>query len=71
MDRWLGWAKAGLGKPVNNPERMGAIGLLKELLKHSPDEKKVLEPLAIALEEQGEFREASLLYRKLLRPKMT
>ncbi len=71
LDRWLGWAKAGLGKPVNNPERMGAIGLLKELLKHSPDEKKVLEPLAIALEEQGEFREASLLYRKLLRPKMT
>ncbi|MFL0789977.1 MAG: tetratricopeptide repeat protein [Prochlorococcus sp.] len=71
LDRWLGWAKAGLQKPVNNPERIEAIALLKELQKHSPDEVKVLEPLAIALEEQGEFREASLIYRKLLRPKAT
>ena len=69
LDRWLRWAKTGLEKPVNNPERSEAVALLKELLKNSPDEVKVLEPLAIALEEQGEFREASLLYRKLLRPK--
>ncbi len=71
LDRWLGWATAELQKPVNNPERIEAIALLKELLKHFPDEVKVLEPLAVALEEQGEFREASLIYRKLLRPKAT
>jgi len=68
IQKWLGWALSGIQQPFGDPIRLEAISMLKELHKLAPDERSVLEPLAMALEEEGEYRAASLFYRKLLRP---
>ena len=69
LERWLRWAKQGL---VNNekssPERQVAMNLLQELHKAHPKDRDLLQQLADALEYQGEYREAAVIYRKLLRP---
>ncbi len=68
IKKWLGWAVSGLQQPSGDTCRVEAISLLKDLHKLVPNERSVLEPLAMALEEEGEYRAASLFYQKLLRP---
>ena len=60
---------AGLQKPLGDKIRLETIRLLKYLNELVPEERSLMKPLAMALEEEGKFREASLLYRKILRPK--
>jgi len=65
---WLAWVRGGLQGPVGGPEWQQALGFLRELHTSSPGDRQVLEVWALALEEQGDYRAASLLYRELLRP---
>ena len=70
VDRWLKWAREGLALPVQEePARRLALELLKALQAQNPHEREMMQCLASAFEDQGEFRKASLLYRELLRPK--
>jgi hypothetical protein len=66
--RWLQWAQQGLDDAQPEPTRQAALQLLQRLHALRPGERPVMELLAQALEAQGQFREASLLYRSLLRP---
>ena len=69
LNRWLGWAQAGLnGTEKGAPARAAALELLQALQQRAPEERSVLQALADALEDQGDYREAALLYRQLLRP---
>lgn len=66
---WINWARQGLDdKDKSSPVRQAAIALLQGLQRAVPTDRTVLQSLADALEDQGDFREASLLYRQLLRP---
>ena len=68
MERWLKWAKEGLAKSSEgDPLRGQALDLLKALQEQHPQERELMQCLADALEDQGDYREASLLYRELLR----
>lgn len=69
LKRWLEWGLAGLQKPLGDKIRLETIRLLKDLNELVPEERSLVKPLAMALEEEGKFPEASLLYRKILRPK--
>lgn len=72
LARWLGWAEAGLrGSGKGSPEREAALALLEALQQAAPEERSVLQARADALEDQGDYREAALLYRHLLRPQTT
>ena len=44
------------------------LALLQDLHRLKPEERSVKEALADALESEGEYRQAALLYRDLLRP---
>ena len=67
--RWLGWAQKGLaGTPKESSLRQAALALLKALQQAAPEDRALLQQLADALEDQGDYREAALLYRQLLRP---
>ena len=69
VERWLKWAKEGLAKSSEgDPLRGQALDLLKALQEQHPQERELMQCLADALEDQGDYREASLLYRQLLRP---
>jgi tetratricopeptide (TPR) repeat protein len=69
LNRWLKWAKEGLAKSSQGePLRSQALDLLKALQEQHPQERELMQCLADALEDQGDYREASLLYRQLLRP---
>ncbi len=68
LQRWLNWAQKGLEKPSGDKARQEAIAMLKDLHRLAPDQRNVMEALAMALEEDGDYRQASLLYRELLRP---
>ena len=68
LQRWLNWAQKGLEKPNSDQARQEAIAMLKDLHRLAPDQRNVIEALAMALEEDGDYRQASLLYRELLRP---
>ena len=68
LQRWLNWAQKGLEKPNSDQARQEAIAMLKDLHRLAPDQRNVMEALAMALEEDGDYRQASLLYRELLRP---
>ena len=69
VDRWLSWVKNGLAATSQQDTvRPLAMELLKNLQEQHPQDRKLMECLAEALEEQGNYREASLLYRNLLRP---
>ena len=69
MQRWLTWAQQGLeGSEKASPVRQAAMALLTALQQTAPEERSLLQLLADALEDQGDYREAALLYRQLLRP---
>lgn len=57
--RQLQWARLGLEGGA--PE--AALTLLRQLHRRLPADRLVMQHLADALEQQGEYREASLLYR--------
>ncbi len=68
-DRWLKWAKDGLALfAPGDSARTPAMDLLKALQEQHPQDRKVMQCLANALEDQDDYRGASLLYRQLLRP---
>jgi len=68
VDRWLKWAKEGLAFSAQDaPARSLGLDLLKALLEQHPQDRKLMQCLADALEDQGDYRGASLLYRELLR----
>ncbi|WP_222930121.1 hypothetical protein [Synechococcus sp. ROS8604] len=68
VERWLKWAKEGLASSAQDaPARSLGLDLLKALLEQHPQDRKLMQGLADALEDQGDYREASLLYRELLR----
>ncbi|WP_413404367.1 MULTISPECIES: hypothetical protein [unclassified Synechococcus] len=72
LERWLCWAKQGLeGSEKDSSLRMAALALLEALQKAQPEDLNLLQHLADALEDQGDYREASLLYQQLLRPQQT
>lgn len=69
IERWIGWATESLPHTSKGePEREAALALLNRLHQLAPGHTTVMQVLAEALEDQGDFREASLLYRQLLRP---
>lgn len=69
MQRWLAWAQQGLeGTEKASPVRQAALALLTALQQAAPEERSLVQALADALEAQGDYREAALLYRQLLRP---
>lgn len=69
LKRWLSWAQVGLsGTEKGAPARVAALQLLQRLQQLAPTERTVMQTLADALEDQGDYREAALLYRQLLRP---
>lgn len=69
MQRWLGWAQQGLaGTEKESSVRQAALALLKAVQQAAPNDQALAQQLADALEDQGDYREAALLYRQLLRP---
>jgi hypothetical protein len=69
VDRWLKWAKEGFVKSTKgSPAHNFAFELLKALQVKYPQERSLTQALADAFEDQGDFREAALLYRELLKP---
>ena len=71
LQRWLTWAQEGLdGTDKDSPERMAALALLKSLQQSLPQDRNLQQRLADALEDQGDYRDAALLYRQLLRPQL-
>lgn len=69
LQRWLEWAQQGLnGSAKGSPLRDAALALLQALHQASPADRTLLQLLADALEDQGDYRDAALLYRQLLRP---
>ena len=66
--RWLQWARVGLEQERGHPCRLEGLALLQDLHRLKPEERSVKEALADALESEGEYRRAALLYRDLLRP---
>ena len=69
MKRWLSWAQQGLeDTDKGSPVRQAAMALLTAMQQAAPEERSLLQSLADALEDQGDYREAALLYRQLLRP---
>jgi tetratricopeptide (TPR) repeat protein len=69
IDRWLKWAKEGFAKSTKgSPAHNCAFELLKSLQVKYPQERSLTQALADAFEDQGDFREAALLYRELLKP---
>ena len=69
LQRWLSWAKQGLeGTEKASPVRQAALALLTALQQAAPQDRNLVQALADALEDQGDYREAALLYRQLLRP---
>ncbi len=69
LQRWLSWAQQGLdGTEKVSPVRQAAMALLQALQQAAPEERSLVQLLADSLEDQGDYREAALLYRQLLRP---
>lgn len=69
LGRWLSWSQQGLeGTASGSPVRQAALALLQALQQAAPEDRGLLQALADALEDQGDYREAALLYRQLLRP---
>ena len=62
------WARVGLEQERGHPCRLEGLALLQDLHRLKPEERSVKEALADALESEGEYRQAALLYRDLLRP---
>ena len=68
LERWLHWARLGCEQETGQPCRREALALLQDLHRIAPSERSVKEALAEALEAEGKYRQAALLYRDLLRP---
>jgi len=68
LERWLAWAQEGLAEPAGSSLQQESLALLEALAQRHPSDRSVLEQLAATYEAQGQFKEASLLYRELLRP---
>ena len=68
IDRALQWARQGLKLGENDEAiQKESLELLKDLKSVHPKESQVLQALADGLEATGEYREAALLYRELLK----
>ena len=68
VKRALQWASHALKAENADAAIQGeALQLLKDLKAVHPNNKEVIQALADALEAAGEYREAALLYRELLR----
>ena len=67
-ERWLQWAQQGLADGQGEAAGQAALQLLQGLHQCRPGERPVMQALADALEARGDYRQASLLYRDLLRP---
>jgi Tfp pilus assembly protein PilF len=67
-ERWLQWAQQGLADGQSEAAGQAALQLLQCLHQCRPGERPVMQALADALEARGDYRQASLLYRDLLRP---
>ena len=69
LQRWLNWVQQGLnGTEKLSPLRDAALALLQALQQAFPTDRTILQLLADSLEDQGDYRDAALLYRQLLRP---
>lgn len=68
VERWLHWAQQGLAAEQPEAARGAALAMLQTLHQLHPQHRSVMEALAAGLEAEGRYREASLLYRNLLRP---
>ena len=69
LQRWLDWVQQGLkGTEKGSPLRDAALALLQGLQQAFPTDRNLLQLLADSLEDQGDYRDAALLYRQLLRP---
>lgn len=68
LERWLQWARLGLAMASGDPCRLEAVAFLQDLDRLMPHERSVKEQLADAFEAEGDYRQAALLYRDLLRP---
>lgn len=66
--RWLGWCRIGLEKPHGDCVRQEALAFLQDLRRLHQGDRTITETLAEALEAEGDYRQAALLYRELLRP---
>lgn len=67
-DRWLGWCRVGLAQPPGDHARQEALAFLQDLRRLHPADRAIAEVLAETLEAEGDYRQAALLYRELLRP---
>lgn len=70
-EKWLHWVQLGLAEHQPSETQNQALILLRKLHELLPDEKTITEALAETLENSGLYQEASLLYRKLLRPQLS
>ena len=68
VERWLKWSRLGFETAKGDPCRMEALAFLQDLHRLMPAVRAVKETLAEALEAEGDYRQAALLYRDLLRP---
>ena len=68
IKRALQWAQQGLQSGESDPTiQKEALQLLKDLKSAHPENKEVTQALADGLEATGDYREAALLYRELLK----
>ena len=69
QERWLAWVQQGLqGTEKGAPLREAALALLQALQQADSSDRTLMQLLADALEDQGDYRDAATLYRQLLRP---
>lgn len=67
VERWLDICREALGSEIDEPLRLEALSLLRDLNRLRPGHRGVVEAIAQTLENRGDYREAALLYRELLR----
>lgn len=66
--RWLQWAQQGLDAQQVDPSLFQeSLEFMKELSHAYPDERNIKSALAETLEASGDYREAALLFRDLLK----
>jgi tetratricopeptide (TPR) repeat protein len=67
VERWLDLCRPALDLKSDEVLSLEALSFLRDLHRLLPGHRAVMEVLAQALEGQGDYREAALLYRELLR----
>jgi tetratricopeptide (TPR) repeat protein len=69
LDLWMDWAQQSMASAATH-DPLDLEAFLRALWQQFPAERKAPQLLAELLEDQGEYQQAALIYRDLLRPQL-